>query len=138
MKDKSIDIKALRKELALNQAQLAGILAVTQATVARWESRSGTIPTGDAARRLNQLQAMMAIPKEKKVIQKMVRVAGGLDAVAALLSLGSSIGGTAIALVGAGTLFGPAGIAGSLAAGLLYRLLKKTQNEDRERKRNEK
>ena len=130
MSNQSITIKTLRKELDLNQAELARALSVTQATVARWES-SVAQPTGDAARRLHQLQAMMTKPKERRLIQETLRANGGVAAVAALLSLGSAVDGTAVGVFGAGTLFGPAGIAGSIAAGLLYRLLQKAKKENR-------
>ena len=134
MENKAINVKAIREELGLNQAELAVALCVTQATVARWESKSGsTLPTGDAARRLQQLKAMMAIPKENKILRDTLRAAGGASAVAALLSLGSSMGAATVGLTGA--MFGPLGIAGGVAAGLLYRLLKTAQNEDRKQRR---
>jgi transcriptional regulator with XRE-family HTH domain len=138
MRNTAVNVKELREKLGLNQLELAGALCVTQATVARWESRNGrTQPTGDAARRLQHLQAMMAIPKENKVLRETLKSAGGVSAVAALLSLGSSVDATALGLAGVGALFGPLGIAGGVAGGLLYRLLQKA-HENKKGKENTK
>ena len=136
MSNDPINIRAIRERLGLNQADFAVALGVTQATVARWESKNAaTQPTGDAARRLQHLQAMMAVPKEYKILMQTLKAAGGVTAVAALLSLGSStVGATALSIGGVGALFGPLGIAGSVAAGLLYRLLKQAQTENKKRK----
>jgi transcriptional regulator with XRE-family HTH domain len=137
MSNEPINVKVIREKLGLNQADFAVALCVTQATVARWESKNAaTQPTGDAARRLRHLQAMMAIPKEYKVLMETLVAAGGVTAVAALLSLGSSMAGAAaLSIGGVGALFGPFGIAGGVAAGLLYRLLQQAQTEDKKRKR---
>ena len=80
----------------------------------------------------------MAIPKENKVLQETLRAAGGVSAIAALLSLGSSMGAAALGFAGVGALFGPIGIAGGVAGGLLYRLLQKAHNENKKRKENRK
>ena len=130
MRSVSINVEKLRNELGLKQAELAAMLCVTQATVARWESEDGkTQPAGDAARRLEQLNAMMDLPKEFKVLRETLKSTGGISAVAALLSLGTSMG-----IAGVGTLFGPFGIAQGVAAGVLYRVLKRAQNESKKRK----
>ncbi len=139
MNNEAVNVKKLREGLNLKQADLALALCVTQATVARWESESGaTEPTGDAARRLQHLRAMTAIPEENKVLREMLKATGGVSAVAALLSLGTSMSGAALGFAGVGALFGPLGIAGGAAAGLLYRLLKKAQNDNKKRKENRK
>jgi DNA-binding transcriptional regulator YiaG len=137
MNNNIIQVKKLREALGLKQADLAAVLCVTQATVARWESESGaTEPTGDAARRLCQLQAMTAISEESKVLREMLGATGGVSAVAALLSLGTSMSAAALGFPGVGALFGPLGIAGGAAAALLYQLLHKAHNENNKRKEN--
>jgi transcriptional regulator with XRE-family HTH domain len=136
MNNNIVNVKKLREALGLKQAELAAVLCVTQATVARWESESGaTEPTGDAARRLCQLQTMTAIPEENKVLTEMLGATGGVSAVAALLSLGTSMNAAALVLPGVGALFGPLGIAGGAAAALLTNFFikhtTKTTNERR-------
>jgi transcriptional regulator with XRE-family HTH domain len=132
MKSASINVKDLREKLGLNQAELASSLCVTQATVARWESEK-SIPSGDAARRLKQLKALLELPAELERLRKILASEGGLNAVAALLSLGSSVGGM-IGITAVGALFGPLGLAGGAAAGLLFNLLKEAQETTKEKK----
>jgi len=139
MRNIAINVRELRDKLGLNQIELAAALCVTQATVARWESKNGgTQPTGDAARRLQLLQATIAIPKQNKRLRELLKSAGGVSAVAALLSLGSSVGAAGLGFAGVGALFGHLGIAGGVAGGLLYRLLQKAHNENKKGKENRK
>jgi transcriptional regulator with XRE-family HTH domain len=129
MKSTRNKIKILRDQLDLSQADFATALGVTQATVARWEAeKNATQPTGDAARRLEHLEASMANPEESKKLQEMLCAVGGVSALAALLTLGSSIGAAA-GVLGIVGLFGPVGIAGGAAAGLLYRFLQRAQSD---------
>ena len=129
----------IRANLRLTQNDFAAILCVTQATVARWESKDATTsPTGDAARRLQQLQAMLRSPEQKKILKEALRSMGGVGAVAALLSLGTTSSGITLGAPLAGTLLGSLGIAGTLSARVLYRTLGEVLNHKRSTKEKQK
>jgi len=130
-----LQIVKLREMLGINQAQLASMLSVTQASVARWESENNppTRPSGDAARKLEHLQAAVYAPGERRQLIQLLRESGGGAAVAGLLTVGTSVGGL-LGFSGIGSLFGPLGIAGGAAAGILFKILSDGQRKTNNKK----
>jgi transcriptional regulator with XRE-family HTH domain len=73
------EIKALRKELACTAKELAGALALEQATVLAWE-RAELFPTRQYVERMNALRAggPASIPRKSKGVSPMKALADPL------------------------------------------------------------
>lgn len=83
-------IKNLRKTLNLPQEDFGTILGVTQTTVARYEN--GRIkPTGDAERKLAQLESVLSDKSQTGTLKDMLTSPDGLAGLAGILALGSAL-----------------------------------------------
>jgi hypothetical protein len=105
----------------MTQEQFASLLSVTQATVARWESGSGK-PAGDAEKKLKQLIVTLQDAESADKVKHLLKEAGGIGSLAAILALGS-VGSSTVCALGVSSLFGPAGVLTTAAAFGLYKLL---------------
>lgn len=119
-------IKEIRGCLGLSQEQLASIVSVTQATIARWESGTAE-PAGSTAFKIRQLSATLANPIERQMVADILDEPGGITALAALLTLGSSFEKAAKSM-GVPSLFSASGVSGSVSALATLRTLSKVIN----------
>jgi uncharacterized protein YaaW (UPF0174 family)/transcriptional regulator with XRE-family HTH domain len=119
-------IKEIRDHLGLSQEQLASILSVTQATVARWESGVAQ-SSGITAFKIRQLSVTLANPTERQMVADILDEPGGVATLAALLTLGSSFEKAADSM-GIPSLFAPSGVSASNSALTFLRVLSKIVN----------
>lgn len=116
-------LKALREELGCSQEELATILGVSKATISRYET-DNQMPKGDSAKKVQQLQCLLAGEDKMKTLNLLKE--GGAGALAGLLAFGAASHlGAGVTLLGLCTLPGVAAV-GALAAGfgLLSKKLK--------------
>lgn len=119
-------ITEIRERLGISQEQLAAIVSVTQATIARWETGAAE-PGGSTAFKIRQLSVTLANPAERQMVADILEEPGGIAALAALLTLGSSFEKVAESM-GVPSLFSASGISGSLSALATLRILNKIIN----------
>lgn len=128
------EIRMVREELNMTQAEFAELLEVTPSAISQWESRS-TVPSSKGAKQtLQKLKLLLGTPGVGPSVLRDLLSAGGTMALQGLLAtvsipsagigLGSSLGMMATAGM-ASTLLGPLGIATSLSGLALYQFLKK-------------
>lgn len=127
------NVKQIRVNLGLSQEQLACVLSVTQATVARWEAETAS-PTGSALARIRQLSVTLASPTERQMLMDILAEPGGPTTLAALLTLGTSFG-RVVGSMGIPSLFAPSGVAASASALTALRVLSKIVNKQKVEKR---
>jgi uncharacterized protein YaaW (UPF0174 family)/transcriptional regulator with XRE-family HTH domain len=118
--------KEIRDCLGLSQEQLASIVSVTQATIARWESGAAE-PGGSTAFKIRQLSVTLTNPTERQMVADILDEPGGIAALAALLTLGSSFEKAADSM-GVPSLFSASGVPGSVSALAVFRVLSKIIN----------
>ena len=116
-------VEDIRSQLRLSQQQLASVVSVTQATVARWKKGTAE-PTGTTAFKLQQLSVTLANNTERQMLLDILEKPGGPTTLAALLTLGSSFEKAAEAM-GIPSLFAPTGVPGSASALTVFRVLSK-------------
>lgn len=122
-------IKEIRDCLGISQEQLASIVSVTQATIARWESGAAE-PGGSTAFKIRQLSVTLANPTERQMIADILNEPGGIAALAALLTLGSPFEKAAQSM-GVPSLFSASGVPGSASTLVTLRILSKIINKQK-------